>query len=249
MRRVIFQSLVGSHNYNLDDIDSDKDYKVFTMPSFDDLYNNKMKSNQTIGEFEDYDYHDIRKIVNLFYKSNLNFLEVLYSKEVRFGKDVTNTEKKMVNEIFDMKDEIVVMNLKYLFRACGGMHMQKMKSLTKGTEGTKHLVKMYGYDTKEALHAFRIIDLLYRFESLGFKNFDKAMRYNESERSFMLGIKNGFFELGQFVNFVNFYHDAKFKTLKEKFYSFEENLETKERLEEIVKNLVIEGIRKEMYSK
>ena len=40
-RNVAFKALVGSHNYNLNTSDSDKDYKLFVIPTLDDLYFNK----------------------------------------------------------------------------------------------------------------------------------------------------------------------------------------------------------------
>ena len=43
-RKVVFKALVGSHNYNLNDETSDKDYKYFVLPTFDDLYTGKMFS-------------------------------------------------------------------------------------------------------------------------------------------------------------------------------------------------------------
>ena len=78
-RKELFRALVGSHNYN-NTPESDKDYKIFIAPTFDDLYFNKQFSNSIIGETEDYDIHDIRKVSHLWWKANVNFIEVLFSK-------------------------------------------------------------------------------------------------------------------------------------------------------------------------
>ena len=37
-RVPVLKALVGSHNYNLNTPESDKDYKLFVLPTFDDLY-------------------------------------------------------------------------------------------------------------------------------------------------------------------------------------------------------------------
>ena len=37
-REIMLKSSVGSVNYNLVTADSDKDYKFFVMPTFDDVY-------------------------------------------------------------------------------------------------------------------------------------------------------------------------------------------------------------------
>ena len=68
------------------------------------------------------------------------------------------------------------MNLKYLYDACIGMHYNKMKYLEKGTEGTKHLVEKYGYDTKQAVHAWRILDFLRAFADNEFTDFIKTIK-------------------------------------------------------------------------
>ena len=37
-RQWLIKALVGSHNYNLNTETSDKDYKVFVLPTFNELY-------------------------------------------------------------------------------------------------------------------------------------------------------------------------------------------------------------------
>lgn len=237
-RTVAFKALVGSHNYNLDDEGSDKDYKVFVLPTFEDLYNQEMYANQIIGEKEDLDIHDIRKLPNLFYKANINFLEVLFSNDLVFGEGMSVKQISLLQEIFNRKHDIAVMNLPHLFNACGGMHLNKMKLLRKGTEGTQYLVDSFGYDTKQALHAYRVLNFIDRFAMGEFKSFRRAMFYDNMERTFMLDIKHGFFDVDGFENFVTFYHDAKFKTLKSVYHSFKPNEKLKEELDEIVMELV-----------
>ncbi|AYP68327.1 nucleotidyltransferase [Bacillus phage vB_BcoS-136] len=231
-RRVILKALVGSHNYNLNTSESDKDYKAFVLPTFEDLYKGDMFSEQIIGENEDVDTHDIRKLVNLFFKSNINFLEILYSK------NISMTFSKELKKVFDLKDELVKINLPHLFNACGGMHLNKMKQLYKGTEGTQHLVDKFGYDTKQALHAYRVLNFIDRFAQSDFTDFKEAITYTGEDRDFMLSIKHGEFDAENFENFVKFYHESRFQGLKEKYHSIKPNLELKEELEKTIMNLV-----------
>ena len=253
-RKVVFKALVGSHNYNLntgkvisnvtgDEFPpSDKDYKVFVLPTFEDLYKGNMYAHQTIGETEDNDIHDVRKLSDLFFKSNINFIEVLYSYEISFPDELTQRQKELLSKLFYMRDEIVKMNLPHLFNACGGMYLNKMKLLRKGTEGTQHLVDAFGYDTKQALHAYRVLDFIVRFAQTDFKDFKSAITYNGKEREFMLEIKHGFFNVEAFENFVTFYHDARFKTLKEVYHSHKPNFELKKEIDDVIMNLVKESI-------
>ena len=43
--KELFRVLTGSHNYNMNTPESDKDYKIFVLPTFDDLYHGKEFSN------------------------------------------------------------------------------------------------------------------------------------------------------------------------------------------------------------
>ena len=47
--KELLTCLVGSYNYNLNDKNSDKDYKVFVSPTFDDLYSGNQYTISEIG--------------------------------------------------------------------------------------------------------------------------------------------------------------------------------------------------------
>lgn len=105
-RKVVFKALVGSHNYNLNTLESDKDYKVFVLPTFDDLYFNNSFSKSCIGETEDFDVHDIRKCSSLWYKANVNFLEVLFSEKFKVKSDLDDKSKLLIYQLYDMRNDI-----------------------------------------------------------------------------------------------------------------------------------------------
>lgn len=81
-RKVALASLVGSHNYNLNTETSDKDYKFFVFPTFEDLYKNTKYVKSIVSDSVDYTVHDIRELPKLLWKGNINFLEVLVSQEM-----------------------------------------------------------------------------------------------------------------------------------------------------------------------
>lgn len=142
-RKEIFRALVGSHNYNLNTETSDYDYKVFIAPTFDDLYANERYSKSIIGEDMDLDIHDVRKVSNLWWKANVNFIEVLFSKEVYYGLTIKDETVELLDKIFAMRNDIAKMNLPYLYNACVGMYFTKMKNIHKLTNG----VNCYSEDT------------------------------------------------------------------------------------------------------
>jgi hypothetical protein len=252
-RTVVLKALVGSHNYRLNSTglinkdtgvalpSSDKDYKAFILPTFDELYYGRKFSKMIIGETEDIDIHDIRKIIDLFFKANINFLEVLFSKEYYINNDYPEMAR-----LFELKNDIAKMNLPYLYNSCYGMHKQKMKQLFNGTEGTQLLVDLFGYDTKQALHAYRVMSFIVRFEATGFSDFEGAMRYGGDERLFMLDIKRGLFDRETFEKFIKHFHDATFIHLKEKYHTQPVNkelyIEVEELIMKMVKNHIVGGV-------
>lgn len=204
-RKVVIKALVGSHNYNLNCETSDKDYKVFVAPTFDDLYSSNQFSKSYIGENEDYDVHDIRKVNNLWWKANVNFLEVLFSEETKSSTIITNESDFLLKKIFSHKNEIAKMNLPYLYNACIGMHITKKNQIDKGTQGTIQLVEKFGMDTKQCLHSFRILDFLVRFADTNFNDFKKAIWYDytDQKRKFLLDLKNGCYSKEEYLKIVN----------------------------------------------
>lgn len=239
-RKVALKALVGSHNYNLTTPSSDKDYKIFVIPTFDDLYFGKSYNQSTIGDTEDYSIHDIRKLSHLLSKSNVNFMEVLFSEELIINKDLDNKSKELIKALLDMKNDIARMNLPYLYQACIGMHLDKMKLVEKGTSSTSHLVANYGYDTKQASQAWRILDFLRRFAKNDFGDFKSAIYYDNDDpkRTFILDLRNGLYSYDEFKTVVSHIYDEVERGLKEKYKNVTFNEETFLEVTRILQELI-----------
>lgn len=242
-RKELFRALVGSYNYNLNTSTSDKDYKIFTVPTFDDLYFNKSYSNSIIGETKDYDIHDIRKLSNLLWKSNVNFMQILFSEEIIINDNITLSTREHLNWIFNNKNGLARINLPYLFNACIGMYLNKIKLTNKYTSGTKHLYDKYGYDTKSATHSIRILMFLEKFCLNNFSNFKSAIWMTGADKEFLLHIKNGGLSKDKFLSYAEQLKNRIENTYKEKYYKNEPNEELYEelilRLKEIVRNELV----------
>lgn len=180
MRKQSFKALVGSHNYNLAVPESDKDFKVFFIPSYDDLYSGEKYTKAMTSDKEDIEYHDIRKLPDMLWKSNVNFLEVLFSQEV-YEYD------NLYQILHNRREEIARMNLPYLYDACVGMFYKKKKEferdLNKGEMNKVH---------KHVMSAIRIVDFLERYALNGW-NFQKAIYYDTQDfnRQALLDIRYG----------------------------------------------------------
>lgn len=242
-RKELFRVIVGSHNYNMNTPESDKDWKVFVLPTFDDLYSGKEFSKSYVGETEDLEAHDIRKVSHLWWKANINFVEVLFTSEGHVNQKIKPRTKNILDVIFQHKHEIARMNLPYLYDACIGMHLNKKGQISKGTAGTQHLVDKFGYDTKQAMHSLRVLDFLKRFANNGFTDFKKAIWYDNyfADRDWFLGLKNGFLTKEKYLEWADaFLREAK--GLESVYKEQKPNEETKEHLLRLVKDMVREEL-------
>lgn len=217
-RCIVYACLVGSHNYNLDNIDSDQDYKVFVLPTFEDLYFHTFYSYSRIGNDIDFTVHDIRKLAALLWKGNLNFIETLFSEA--YCVSPKECAQRM-EDILQCKEKLARINLPNVWDACQGMSRNKFTLLQKGTQGTLDLVRRYGYDTKQAQHCYRCLDFLQRYAENDFASFKAAVWYDHGpDRDMLLQIKQGLYTLAEFKSLVQ----AKWQTLKrlEKYYKNQE---------------------------
>lgn len=183
-RKMLFKALVGSHNYNLNTINSDKDYKVFVLPNLDDIYKGNLFSSEKLGE-EDINIHDFRRLESLLVKSNVNFVEVLFSQDVVINNDLPGKMIQLIHELFKIREEIAKINLYYLYNACYGMYHNKMKEVHRKINSEE-------FPFKSASQAYRILDFLIRYKNNNFSSFKDAIYYEDKdkERLFILSIKN-----------------------------------------------------------
>ncbi|MED3440257.1 nucleotidyltransferase domain-containing protein [Bacillus subtilis] len=236
-RKVLFSANTGSWNYNLQDESSDKDYKEFVAPTFEDLYFNKMYLKSSTTDTEDRETHDIRKLPDLLFKSNISYLEALFSRKIV----ATPQLKKLIS----LKDDISRINLPQLYRSTKGMYFSRLKKIDKRTSSTQHLVEEFGYNTKEAMHMYRTLDLIIRFAYTDFKDFESSLRYESYDRRALLTIKQGVFKKEDVMTLLDFIYHNEFVKLEDKYMNQEPNHELKHYLDDIIFRVVEDEIRNE----
>lgn len=191
-RQWLIKSLVGSHNYNLNTETSDKDYKIFVLPTFDDLFKGEKFSKCTTSEEEDLSIHDIRMLTNMLYKSNVNFIEVLFSIELIINPELSPSNYKMITDIIKNREEYAKMNLPYLWEACIGMYYQNSKKMNYISLKDNNCNRLF--DSKKAMTAYRILDFLDRYyinlKYNVYQPFKNAIYYNSEEKEALLYIRN-----------------------------------------------------------
>lgn len=83
--KEVGRALYGSQNYLLSNENSDKDYKVFLCPSFEDLYRAHKADKGDLPKDldpEHYSVLDVRKFAELVKVGNVNCLEYLFSLDL-----------------------------------------------------------------------------------------------------------------------------------------------------------------------
>lgn len=236
---VAFKALVGSHNYNLNNENSDKDYKVFYYPTFDDMYNGDKTSKHKTSTDMDIEYHDIRKLPDMLWKSNVNFIEVLFSQEV-VAKD------KLYSELHKIREDIASMNLPYLWDACYGMMYQKLREVKREMEYTDtNSAKV----SKSLYQARRIYRFLYSYADSEFTNFaDSIYIKKQSTRDYILSVKSGGHSYEEEYSFLEGWLNSKDMTkIKSMYKSMERQEHVSEKVKGIVKGYVMREIAIELF--
>lgn len=247
-RTILFQSLVGSYNYNLNTETSDKDYKTLVLPNFEDLYSGKKFNKTYVSDTMDYDVHDIRELSNLLWKSNVNFLEVLFSKEIIINSELDSQIHNLLSNLFSQRKNIARMNLPYLYNSCIGMYKAKVNTILNKT-GDKDLLAKYGYDTKSAMHSLRILNVLQRFVYTDFEDFEYAIRYDifEDEKTQLLAIKRGLLHVSDYIQLANkTFIDIECGTCKNLYMNYTPNKKAKEEIDEIIKDIIKINIKEKL---
>ena len=229
-REIVISALTGSYNYNLNTPASDEDLKVFVMPTFEDLYHADFFSNAKQSDELDFTVHDIRKLTSLIWKSNINFIEVLFS--------VREEHDPNLNFLFENRERLVAGNIPYFRNATYGMHLEKLHTLHKGTEKTQSIVDELGYDTKDACHSLRCLYTLEKYWETD--SMEKALWYNNGKkRTTLLNVKAGKYTETEFMELVNEWHAKKWNgEMKKNYDDTESDLAIKEELDDFMFNFV-----------
>jgi RNA repair pathway DNA polymerase beta family len=249
MNEKVFEAVVGSHNYNLVTPTSDIDRKLFVYPTFDDLYKSDKSSKSKTSNTEDVEIHDIRKLPQMLWKSNVNFIEVLFS-EASVTYNFAPGAQNLTHNLLRMREDIASMNLPYLFDACYGMFLRKKKDfdrdkifvlpdeLDKARAGLKH-----------AHSAIRIADFINRYLENAWDDFKGAIWYEESDpmRATLMELKLGTFD-GSPAGLIE-EAEQKFKAAEEFYKNQRKNEELNQWLQDFVRDAVKLNIKNELEEK
>lgn len=141
--RIIGVFYQGSGNYGLDYEGSDVDTKCVVIPTIQQLVNEEKTSKTYVRSNDEHiDFKDIRVMLETFRKSNLNFLEILYTKYYIINPIYAEEWNKLVKA----RDSIVKMNLPSLIKSMKGIASEKYHALEHRYPSRMHVIEKWGYD-------------------------------------------------------------------------------------------------------
>jgi predicted nucleotidyltransferase len=184
---VLFECVSGSRLYGLHGEDSDFDYRGICFPPEDSMLG--LKSFEQHEEKDpDRVVYSLRKFINLALQNNPNILELLY---------VPSENIKVRSRIYDQLCENRERFLsKRIFKSYMGYAQAQLHRLDKChvenmTSKRKENVEKFGYDTKAAMHLFR---LLFQCKELG-ETRTLTLPLTGDKRKLLLDVKTGAFAL------------------------------------------------------
>lgn len=146
--------LQGSQNYGLADENSDIDSKMLTLPSVRELVLNLKPYNHVhIMEDESHvDCKDSREYFKIFRKSNINFVEILFT-DYWIANPVY---QDLWFDLLSRREELARINPYAAVSCMRGMAMEKRKALDHEYPSRMGWIEKYGYDPKQLSHLVRI---------------------------------------------------------------------------------------------
>ena len=149
-----FLALQGSQNYGISDTESDIDTKALTIPSFKDIVKNSKPQNKVfMMENEEHcDLKDMREYFKIMRKSNINFVEVIFTKYAL----VNSKYKEEYDYLINNNERIARLNPSRAVKCMAGMAREKFHALCHEYPSRMYYIETFGFDPKQLSHLVRI---------------------------------------------------------------------------------------------
>lgn len=179
--------LQGSQNYGMSDESSDIDTKLLLVPSLNDLVLNTKPISHTLempDNQEHVDCKDVRDYFKIFRKSNINFVEILFTDYWV----VNHKYYDLWAELRNRAEELARINPYAAVSCMKGMAAEKRHALCHEYPSRMLWIEKYGYDPKQLSHLMRICHFLKMY--IDGKSYKECI-YPKSEayRNFLLRYK------------------------------------------------------------
>lgn len=189
--------LQGSWNYNLGYDGSDVDTKAIVLPSFEDFCKakNPISHTHVLENNEHLDLKDIRIMLPIFKKQNMNFIEILFTKY----KFLNPEYEELFKPILEAREAIARYNDFAAINCQVGMIYQKYKALEHPYPSLLDKIEKFGYDPKQLHHILRGLDFLEQF--VEGRPYEECMI--SRNRDYILEVKKGIHTLDEARNIAD----------------------------------------------
>jgi len=218
---VVGVFLQGSQNYGLDTEQSDIDTKAIVLPRFAQFVENAqaVSTKLILESNEQIDIKDIRVMFDVLKKSNINFLEILFTKHRLINEKYAD----LLAPIFANAERLSVWNRRALYNSISGMTQQKLVALKHPYPSIIDKINKFGYDPKQLHHIFRQHEFITRLAAG--ESFRSALSARDVKH--LLSVKVGCYNLQDAETLGREYAqkvtELKNKLLTENRYSTDED--------------------------
>ena len=240
--KIIFTSLVGSHNYNLNTEQSDEDYKSIVIPTMEQIFSNKLANKSVTSKYRDESAVDIRTFRKELLSGSPNSIEMLFSQSMDYPEG-----SKTIDTLLSLREEIAGMNKHKLFDAYMGMARGDKNKLEKPVhEGSsaKPYYDEHGYNTKVLVNIIRGYSTIIRYALNDYSNYEDTIFLEDELREAMLFAKNGGVPL-DVANILIKDLESQAKTFAQQYHSFEFNKELADEVTKLLHQEMLNELMKE----
>lgn len=184
--------LHGSQNYGAQRPTSDIDSFLVVVPTYEALLRQKnLNFNLEISKKEKVTVKTVFEFLDYFWKGNIFYLEALLTP-YKVGSDIISGLKDL-----ESIKQLPTLGACSIWNFCLGNFHQKLKTMKKGPNTTEAFTVAFGYDRRDAAHAFRLGTILRKlnvFEG-DIEAFSEVLQMKGEELQTYLSIKDGKFSL------------------------------------------------------
>lgn len=179
--------LQGSQNYGIADENSDIDSKMLILPNLEDLVLNHKAISHTLempDNQEHIDIKDAREYFKIFRKSNINFVEILFTDYWM----VNHKYNDLWLELRRNREELARINPYAAVSCMKGMASEKLHALCHEYPSRMEYIDKFGYDPKQLSHLIRIHYFIQMYVK-GLDYADCIYPKDKEFRTFLLEVK------------------------------------------------------------
>lgn len=200
-KRSIFMAHAGSHAYGTNTPESDIDLRGVFLAEPEHLVGLSNVEAYTEETPNDLQCYELRHFVKLCLKGSPLQLEMLfYDDDVVVSKDTPGLTYSVWDKLISIRRSFLGKHLKATLGGFARGDIQRIVGNSTAKSGAKGkvLIERYGYNTKHASNAWRLL----KMAEILFTTGNLVVRLPEKDRQEIVEIKNGKFRRDEFLAFI-----------------------------------------------